>query len=176
MVVPEFSMAVPVDRLSATPALYRLDADAAARDRLAVRFGLLALDRLVAELLVRRSGAAVEAEGRIEADAVQPCVVSLEPVAAQVRETVQLRFEVMAPAAAEVELDADQLDILPIESGVIDLGEAVAQSFALALDPYPRADSADLAAARTFLVDEATAAASERAEAAARNPFAILKR
>ena len=35
---------------------------------------------------------------------------------------------------------AEALDVLPIEQDSIDLGEAVAQSLFLALDPYPRAD------------------------------------
>jgi uncharacterized metal-binding protein YceD (DUF177 family) len=172
----EFSTAVALDRLSAAPAVYRLEADADARAALAQRFGLLTLDRLVAELAVRRSGDGALAEGWLDASAVQQCVVSLAPVPATVHEKLLFRFEAPAFDAAEVELEADDLDVLPVEGGVIDLGEAVAQSLYLALDPYPRARGHELENARGFLTEEAEAEAAQQAERAARNPFSILKR
>jgi hypothetical protein len=46
---------------------------------------------------------------------------------------------------------------VPIEGGSIDLGEAVAETMALALDPYPRAPGAEAAlrAAGVLTEDEA---------------------
>jgi hypothetical protein len=42
----------------------------------------------------------------------------------------------------EIELDADSLDTIPYEGGAIDLGEAAAETMALALDPFPRGPNA----------------------------------
>ena len=53
-------------------------------------------------------------------------------------------FQAGPPATAgEIIVVADADDAPePIEGGIIDLGEAVAQQLALALDPYPRAPGA----------------------------------
>ncbi|MFQ3666879.1 MAG: DUF177 domain-containing protein [Sphingomonadaceae bacterium] len=170
---PEFSHRVSVERIPLSGADHQLEAGEDARRRLAGRFGLESIKSLRADLVVRREGAAVVAEGIVEADVVQSCVVSGEPVAAQVREPVQLRFVAPAPVApdAEIELDFDALDECLIEEGMIDLGEAVAQTLALALDPFPRAAADVLAAARARLMSEEEAA--RLAEAA--SPFARLK-
>ncbi|MCA3255548.1 MAG: DUF177 domain-containing protein, partial [Alphaproteobacteria bacterium] len=130
------------------------------------------------ELKVRREAAGVRVSGRVTGRGAQPCAVSGLPVAAAIDEPVELLFaEGLDPARPdeEIELDADDLDVLPLEGGAVDLGEAAAQSFGLALDPYPRAAESELAAARARLLSEEAAAAQEAADKAARNPFAALK-
>lgn len=171
----EFSMIVPLDRLLTTPTVYALEAGAEARAALSARLDLLALDRLSARLEVRRVGRGVVVEGEFEADVVQECVVSSLPVPAYLRAPVKLQFESLEETAGEIELEADELDIMPLEDGAIDLGEAVVQSLALALDPYPRAGDAELAEARAHLMSEEAAAAQELADRMARSPFARLK-
>ncbi len=57
-------------------------------------------------------------------------------------EPVTLRFVEDDAADEETELSADALDTMPIEGGAIDLGEAAAETMALALDPFPRAPDA----------------------------------
>jgi len=160
---------VPLDRLKRQGETIRLEAGAAAREALARRFGLLALPRLSAGLMVRRTVGGAEAEGRLEAEAVQACVLTGEPVTTQVNEPVRLRFAALADAAGdEVELSAEDLDTLAIDDGAIDLGEAVAQSLALALPPYPRIAGATV-----------PGVSSEEAEAGRRraaSPFAALRR
>ena len=47
------------------------------------------------------------------------------------------------PDAEEVELSAEDCDIMDHDGQAIDIGEAVAQSFGLALDPYPRSPDAE---------------------------------
>lgn len=175
---PEFSRTVRADTVGTAPRREAIEADEAERAALAQRFGLAAVDALTATFEVRREAAGIRASGRVAARVVQTCVVSGEPVPASIDEPVDLRFvEGLAPAAdgeEEVELSADDCDLLPLEGGRIDLGEAAAETVSLALDPYPRADAAVLEAARATLLSEEEAEAREAAEKAARNPFAKL--
>jgi uncharacterized metal-binding protein YceD (DUF177 family) len=176
MSAPEFSHRIALERLGTRPLEQNLVAGPEAREALARRFDLIAIERLEARLSAVRQGPGAAIEGRFVADVVQRCVVSGEPVPAHVAEAIALRFEPLAAVADEVELDADALDVLPVEDGAIDLGEAVAQSLPLALDPYPRAPDAVLADARRLLTSEEEAASAESAARAEASPFARLKR
>ena len=85
----------------------------------------------------------------------QACSLTGEPLPARIDETVDLRFvEEIVGEEDEIELSADALDTLPIENGVIDLGEAAAETMALALDPFPRAAGAEEAARKAGVVAE----------------------
>jgi uncharacterized metal-binding protein YceD (DUF177 family) len=163
--------------LTATPMPYRLVADAAERAALVARFDLLALDRLEAALEVWRTADGAAARGQVTGHATQACVVSGEPVTTDVTSALDLRFATFA-AGGEIELGADELDVMPIENDAIDLAEAVAQTLALALPVFPRADDAVLAAVRARLLSEDAADAQVLADrAAARaNPFAVLRK
>jgi uncharacterized metal-binding protein YceD (DUF177 family) len=72
---------------------------------------------------------------------VQECVVTLEPVAQRVAEEIAFR---LLPAGREAADGPDDLDEIETEDDVADLGEAVAEQLALALDAYPRAAGAEL--------------------------------
>jgi len=63
----------------------------------------------------------------------------------------------------EVELSERELDLIFYDGTAIDLGEAVAETLALSLDPYPRAPNAE----------EALKAAGVKSEEEA-GPFAAL--
>jgi uncharacterized metal-binding protein YceD (DUF177 family) len=175
MTSPEFSHRVPVDKLSTRAQPLLLEAGPSARAALAARFDLEALDRLSATLELVRHGRGASVTGRLEADVVQRCVVSGEPVPAQVRELLNLRFEPQPDSEGDIELEAEALDTLPVEDGAIDVGEAVAQSLLLALDPYPRADEATLARVRAHLLSEEEAEARAATAKAEASPFAKLK-
>lgn len=85
---------------------------------------------------------AVMAEGWLDAEVVQTCVVTLEDFPATVAEQFQVRF---VPAGTETDdADPESIDEIPYAGGVIDLGEAAAEQLALALDPFPRAPDAEL--------------------------------
>ncbi|MGL5839667.1 MAG: YceD family protein [Sphingorhabdus sp.] len=156
---PEFSRAVPLSEIGSTAKPRHLIADEAERGALARRFGLLALDRLEADVTLQAEGGGYLAQGQLQGDAVQPCVASGEPVAAHIDEAFAVRFvaEAAYDAEAEVELDADDCDTLFHDGRTIDLGEAVAQSFALALDPFPRSISADAVLKAAGVKDESEA-------------------
>jgi uncharacterized metal-binding protein YceD (DUF177 family) len=139
---PEFSRTLA---LAAIPAGgLRLALEAGPEERLALgrRLGLLALEALTAELaLAPGADGAVAVTGRLAAEVVQECVVSLAPLRQQVAEAVAWRLlpEGMEPADGE-----NDPDDIACPGGVADLGEALAQQLSLALDPYPRAPDARL--------------------------------
>lgn len=175
---PEFSRVVRLSEVGSAPRTEHLTAGPAERAALVDRFGLASLDRLEADLKVRQEAAGVRVTGQVRADAAQVCVVSGEPVPTVVDEPVDLLFARDVPDARpdeEVELGEGDLDVLPLEGEAVDLGEAVAQSFGLALDPYPHASDEVLAAARRRLTTEEEAEAQAAADKAARNPFRVLK-
>ncbi len=112
------------------------------------RFGLPGVERLEARLRIAVDGPSVIVEGRIDAAVVQTCVATGEPVQAAIDAAIAVRF---VPAAdleaaqedAEIELAGDDLDVIGFSGGRFDLGELVAESLALELDPYPRSPDAE---------------------------------
>lgn len=139
----EFSRPRRLDTLGAGEVSLRIEADAAERAALARRFALLGIDSLTAGYALCREGAEVIATGRLTAAVRQACVASGEPVPASIAEDFAIRF-VPEPDAApdEAELDAGDLDTMFYTGGAVDLGEAAAETLALALDPFPRAPGA----------------------------------
>ena len=143
---PEFSRPVRIDTLGEGGRMIAVEADPAERAALATRFGLLSVDRLSADAKVRREGDIVFAEGRLEAAVVQACVASGDPVPASIDELFSLKFVPEADGAeAELELDVEDVDTIDYSGSAIDIGEAVAETLALSLDPFPRSPVADAA-------------------------------
>lgn len=146
----------------------RLDliADDAERSAIAERLGLDRLDRLEAHVALARSQANVHATGRLLASLDQACVITGEPVAAHIDEAFEVKF-VPEPAVAtpdeEIELKPDDCDTVFHDGATIDLGSAIADSLALALDPYPRSAAAAAALKEAGVISEAEA-----------SPFAVL--
>jgi uncharacterized metal-binding protein YceD (DUF177 family) len=136
---PEFSRRVELARVGALEAIYLISAETGERAALTRRFDLMSLDRLDAEIRLKRvGGGMVRLIGHFRAEVVQACVVSLDPVAT----ALELDFTVLYGASEPdktvmVDLESDAAE--PFDGDAIDIGEAVAQQLALALDPYPRA-------------------------------------
>ncbi len=152
----EFSRTVKLDQLGTLPQRFELEAGAVERAALAARFDLVGLGTLTATLDVHRDGETVALSGRMTAVCDQACVVTGEPVHEILDESVRLRF---LPAAAlialeEVELDDDACDTIEHDGQIIDLGEAVSQTLGLALNPFPRSDSAEAFARAAGLGEE----------------------
>ncbi len=104
---------------------------------LARRFALVAVESLSASVILNPIGHDVKANGRVTAQIVQSCAVSGEDLRVSIDEPLALRFIPARPVGeAELELTAEELDDIPFEGIAFDLGEAVAQSMALAIDPY----------------------------------------
>ena len=141
---PEFSRTWRLDALGIDRAV-DISAEPEERAALAKRFGLQSLDVLSATATLHPVASGIEAKGHIRAKAVQSCVITGDAVPADIDQPFLIRFvaEDMAPGGEEVELNADDCDIVEHDGQMIDLGEAVAQTLGLALDPYPRAPDAD---------------------------------
>ncbi len=142
----ELARAVPVERIGSVPHAETLVATAAECAALAQRFGWLALDRLAADVTLTATAAGISAVGTVRAALTQACVVTGDPVASVIDVPFQLRL-VAANSADEGdderELEEDDLDVVTHDGVVIELGEAVAQTLALSVDPYPRSPDAD---------------------------------
>ncbi len=146
----EFSRIVDVERLGEAEEVHEIEATADERAELAERFALVALESLKASLRLRRvRGGAVRVAGRFSADVVQTCVVTLEPVPCHIEETFRLLYvpEEAVAQRKEVLIPPHEEEVPePLVGNAIDLGEAVAEQLAVALNPYPRAPGAALKA------------------------------
>ncbi len=156
--VPEFSRPIPRERLGGRVVVEEIAAAPQERAALARRFGLLGLDLLAATLRLEPGGGTglLRLDGHLSAEVTQACVVTLEPVASRVEEDFSLLFSLdggpvpTSATAREVVVDPEAEE--PAEAlgpSGLDLGEAVTQQLALALNSYPRAPGAALAEAGT---------------------------
>jgi uncharacterized metal-binding protein YceD (DUF177 family) len=150
---PEFSRVLLVDRNVPPKQPFHIEANAEERAALARRFALVALDALKAEgsLETLDNGRRAVLRAHLTAKVTQSCVVSLAPVAAEIDEEFTLEYDADADPAAldapEIPEDMEDMEAFleepdppdPLVDGAVDVGEAVAEHLALALDPYPRA-------------------------------------
>lgn len=111
---------------------------------------LVALDALDFDYRLRRGGGGrVHLSGHLKADATQTCVVTLEPVPATLDIPVEIDFwprpaiESLEKRASEDPSQAGLIDWPEaITDDTIDLGPVVYETFATALDPYPKKEGA----------------------------------
>ena len=145
MTPAELSRQVRVDTLGEGPRALTIDASEQECSALARRFGLVAIDSLNAEAEMIRRGSEVRARGRLRAAVTQSCVASGEPVEASVDEAFDIVFRPHPEASRpeeEVELSSAELDVVFYDGASVDIGEAMAETLSLSLDPYPRAKDA----------------------------------
>lgn len=169
MTGPEFSRPVRLDTLGSQPREIKLVAGPGEREALARRFGLLALDRLEAEVAVSGRDDEVVLHGSLRAEVSQACVASGTPVPAALFVPFEILFRPQpgpGHADEEVELGEAEMDVTFYEKGEIDLGEAIAETLSLNLDPYPRAPEADAVLRAAGVKSEG----EEKKE----SPFAVL--
>lgn len=161
-----------IGTIPATGIEEHVEASEAERNAIAAEHKLIAVKSLSADVDLRRSGdGLIMIDGRLRAEVVHTCVVSLEPAPQSIDEVFHVALasagsdEAPPPPkpGAEVMVDpeVDQPDVL--YGPTIDLGAIVLEHFVLALDPYPRAPGARLPA--DVATDE---------EDPARSPFAVL--
>lgn len=132
---------------------------------LAADFGLPELRSLHGSFRLSGRGDHVHVVGRVRADLVQICVVTLDPFESQIEEDVEVDFAEPDPSLQkiepELEIDLAQEGPDEIVDGRIDLGALTAEFLALGLDPYPRKPGVD------FKFDEGDGEASPFAKLAA---------
>lgn len=134
-----------------------VEADENERKALARRFGLVSVDALRATVVLQADAVAVTAKGRIAAKIVQSCAVSGADLPVTIEDALSFRF--VAPRSEakpdeEIEIDEDDCDEIEFTGQTFDLGEAVAQSLALAIDPYATGPDAEDARRKAGIVDE----------------------
>ena len=144
--MPEFSRLVRLDRIGPQPFRQRIEATPDERERLSRRFDLLSLDRLTATVdLYRESGGEViRLEASFEAEFVQSCVVTLEPVAGVISDRFFLVYGPPEEEAREIASGGAEAAFEPLVGDAIDIGEAVAQELSLALPLFPRDSAASM--------------------------------
>jgi uncharacterized metal-binding protein YceD (DUF177 family) len=154
--VSGFDQRLPLDQIRDGDRL-DLSADEVECAAIAGRLGLLSLDRFDAHAVLSRDGQKVRATGRIKASLEQPCVATGEPVPARVDEPFDILFlpePKTGRADEEIELGAEELDTMFHDGSAIELGSAIVDSLALALDPYPRSAAADAALKEAGVMSE----------------------
>jgi hypothetical protein len=144
---------VPIEDIPETGRHFHLVADEATRASLAEAAGLRALPCLEATFEVSRHGRnGLHVAGEVSATVGQTCVVTLDPVDSEVRETIELLFlpprAEDAVADATVDLDAEEPPER-LDDGAVDLGAVAAEFLMLGIDPYPRKPGAVFRAPQT---------------------------
>ena len=125
-----------------------VEASEAERAALARRFGITAIQALTAKVDFREKDEAIVASGMFNATLEQPCAVTRDDFIYDVSEDFSLRF---VPAGrigeyeqdAEFELTEEDLDEIEYEGETFNIGEAISQELALAIDPYREGPGAD---------------------------------
>jgi len=147
----EFSRIVPLARLSKEGEEHHMEGTVEECMALARRFDLVSLKCLRANVTVRSFGkrGGVTLVGTFEANVVQSCVITREPVTTHVKESLNLLLEPRGEEAAEnhrveLVLSSEEVEAEPLEGDELDIGECVAQYLNLALDPYLRQPGAQV--------------------------------
>lgn len=152
----------------------RLDADAAQRAAIAVLAEALSLSRFSVQVgLKKATPSRFLLEYRLQAEIVQACVVTLEPVVSEVDRTFTRELHFVgsghrASVAPELDLPAQDISMdegeepEEIESLHYDLMGPALEEFLLALDPYPRCPGVEFDP-------------QAHADAPPESPFAVLK-
>jgi uncharacterized metal-binding protein YceD (DUF177 family) len=162
---PEFSRIVRLDALAASR-VQKIEANAAECQALAVRFDLQSLESLTAKVTLDGDAAQIIMTGSFNAALTQSCVASGLPVVAVINAPVLVRIvsETEAETEEEIELSGDDCDVIGHDGQAIDIGEIIAQSLALEIDPWPRHADAEAKLAEAGVVDPSEV-----------GPFAALK-
>lgn len=183
-VTPEWPHPVDISNLDGRTMSVHIEADPSARAALAIRLGVLRVEKAEADLNIKREpgGAIIHVEGHLKAQVVQNCVVTLQPLTIPVEEDfegwftdpeeavsfVKARHEKIQRAGqVEMPILEERDDPEEIVDGAIDVGELTTQYLSLAIDPYPHAEGVQYEVGDDGPRPEP---AEER-----KNPFAALK-
>ncbi len=138
---------------------------------------IVSIERFVAELEFRRwQKKGVSVKGKVFAQITQQCVITLEPVSSEVNEEIDRIFvppgsKYLKPTFdddGELVLDYDGRDEPELYEGTtLDAWEIAMEHFTLGIDPFPRAEGAEL--------EELGLAEEVETEDEKISPFAALK-
>ena len=145
-----FQRPFAVDQIPDTGLTDRIEANAGERAAIAELLALDSLDRLTFDFALKPLGRGrVGLKGRVEAAATQACVITLEPVPAEIVQDVEARFwpesDIVLDESSAQEMTPEAADAVPepIVGDAIDLGQFAYETLAAELDPYPRQEGAE---------------------------------
>lgn len=161
-----FRRAVSVAKIGDSGLAQTVKAAAGDLPQIAAYLEIGAIKSLAAEIELNRwHGKGVRLTGKLVADVVQNCIVTLEPVEAHIEAPFERRYLPPDKLRSEVE---DEHDVFvdptaedPPEAlgHEIDIGEIIVEELSLNLDPYPRKPGVEFHADDTPIRE---------------NPFAVL--
>lgn len=157
---PELTRIIKARMLPASAVI--IEADERERIALADRFGIVSVDSMSASIELDLCKKGVRAQGVLQARITQACAVSGEDFGVSIEEPIVLRFIEEGSATLipsdeddiDFEITADDCDEIEYAGDAFDLGEAVAQSLGLAVDPYAEGPNADAMREKAGIVEE----------------------
>lgn len=121
-----------------------LTPDADAIKRIMKALDLQALENFTTTITLTPTVSGWKMEGRVVADAVQSCGLTLEPIPVRVNRKFYVNL-IEAPERdekededAEIDIELDDSTPDELEDGRMDLGEYAVEQLSLSLDPFPR--------------------------------------
>jgi uncharacterized metal-binding protein YceD (DUF177 family) len=127
-----------------------LEADARQRADLAARYGLVAVNSFTCELNAAPAArGTIAVQGRVEAEIVQSCIVTLAPVTQLIDEAISARYapaDSALPGEADAPAGGSAEETEVLAGDTLDLGAVAEEYFVLAIDLYPRVAGAELPA------------------------------
>ncbi|GAB5480303.1 MAG: hypothetical protein Pars92KO_00600 [Parasphingorhabdus sp.] len=154
---PELSDIIKLSDIGDMAIKGQIVADENQRRALAKRFDLPSIEAITADYRLEANEEEITFAGTIHSDLHQSCAISGQPFPVRVDEPFNIIFVEKTdtpPGEKEIELESEDCDTIEYEAAQIDLGEAVAQTLYLALDPYPRGPDADSIAEKKGLKSE----------------------
>lgn len=155
-------LVIPLNEISKDAKYFQVTVNDAERAALVERFKIRSLDNLSCDISVEtdleREGIAVK--GHLKATLVQQCIVTLGDVPEMVDESFELLLVSPEQAARfdedELYADPEAPDYDAFEGESVPLGEIVAQTLSVMMNPYPRVAGAEIKpiAGSNFSVNE----------------------
>lgn len=176
---PEFSVIVRLDSIGEESREFEISASQDEKVDLSTRFGLVSIDEFDARLVLTwlKPGKVLSVRGQISARVTQSCVVSLDPVPADIDEEIDIIYSQNPGETSDI-VDPNEAETL--EGEAIDIGEIVSDELSLSLNPYPRRSDIDPASVElgpgAQLLSEEAADQNARETAKKSNPFEVLAR
>ncbi len=173
----EFSYIITLAELKLTQNIMALEANDKQCAALAIRFDLPAIYSLKANIIMADNP--IQMRGQMNAQIDQICVATGATIKSVIEEDIIINFmenTTVDPKDSEVQLEDEDCEVMFYNGREIDIGEAIAQSLYLAIDPFPRIDDADAILKKLGVISEEEMAAKMAQEKQDNNPFATLSK
>lgn len=180
----EWSHYIESETIGLKPMTLSLELEHNNLPQLCKRLGLHSIDNLRADLTLMRNqiNKVIHIKGHIHGTVEQNCVVTMEPVREEVSDEFEAWFAEPSQAVSFTKAKRERMSLKEqdeqpiieefddpekVVDGKIDLGELVTQHLSLALNPYPRAESAEF--------EDKNVGLEDAPDGTYDNPFAALK-